>query len=438
MMVPKKTLILAGAALALFGASLSAQSHNAASKKAIGRYTKPMKTYSLDLGTGTLTRGSTVGQKTYVTSTDYSNLDINGFLGVDTGGGQCEWFDAGTKGFTGNASDLLANIGFFYCSAMLSTNSGGTGSSVKIGFYEGYTVGDNMGMSWQPGTTPPICLGPATYQNLAGAFTLTALPGNSVFGSVALPGPVGFRCLGFQIRLPSLICFADGPVGWSWKFIDLDLTNVLGGTMPMFACVNTCSGTGPDVGGNLDNVISQHCKPGGGLGPFGTFSFNSAIPYYTSMSISMREVDDLTAAAGTFNQPPTKCNFDTLSQTPVVMNSPWSATIAIASAGSGHGHGATGSVTLKRASIKAGGATPACFNPADSPPVITRPIRFLYSGASVTHAVFMHNGVTGSSAAATVPKKFGLVCKYYVMQAQVLGGLRFDFSSAIEGTIGTQ
>src|SRR5262245_32624302 len=188
-MTPLRSLALAGVALALLAASSDAQ--KSVSKK-LRRYTKPMRSYSLDLGTGTLTRGPTVGERGVTTVADYSNIDINGFLGADTGGGTCEWFDAGTKGHAGNASDLMSGIAFFYCTAMLSTNSGGPGSSVKLGFYEGYTVGDNMGDTWVPYTwypimptgDPPICLAPATYQSLAGAFTLTGLPGHSVFSSV--------------------------------------------------------------------------------------------------------------------------------------------------------------------------------------------------------------------------------------------------------------
>jgi len=70
--------------------------------------------------------------------------------------------------------------------------------------------------------------------------------------------------------------------------------------------------------------------------------------------------------------------------------------------------------------------------------VVTRPIRFLYSGPSVTQAIFSHNGVTGSSAPTVIPKRLNLVNKYYVMQGQVLGGWRCDFTSGIEGTIGTR
>ena len=109
MMVPKKSLILAGAALALFGASTSAQSQ---SGKVFARYNKPLKSVSLDLATGTITRGPAVNNKGATTTVDFNNNDLGGFVGVDTGNCFCEWFDSGVKGFNGNNSDLMNNIVF--------------------------------------------------------------------------------------------------------------------------------------------------------------------------------------------------------------------------------------------------------------------------------------------------------------------------------------
>src|SRR5262245_18936071 len=108
--------------------------------KVFRRYGKPLTNVSLDLSTGTVTRGPSVNNKTASTTVDFANNDLGGFFGVETGGAFCEWFDAGTKGFAGNRSDLMSEIVFAYCSTMLNPPSG-PGGSTKLGFYEGYQVG---------------------------------------------------------------------------------------------------------------------------------------------------------------------------------------------------------------------------------------------------------------------------------------------------------
>jgi hypothetical protein len=143
MMVPKKSLMLAGAALALFGAASSAQSQ---SGKIFTRVNKPLKSATLDLATGTITRGPAVNNRAATTVVDFFNTDLGGFVGVDTGNGFCEWFDAGGKGSlvgdgtanvdSGNLSDLMNSIVFAYCSAKTDPASGGPGGSTKLGFYE--------------------------------------------------------------------------------------------------------------------------------------------------------------------------------------------------------------------------------------------------------------------------------------------------------------
>ncbi len=75
-MALKESLILAGAALALLGASSSAQSQ---SGKVFARYNKPLRTVSLDLDTGTVTRGPAVHNKSTGTDTGFDNIDLGGF-----------------------------------------------------------------------------------------------------------------------------------------------------------------------------------------------------------------------------------------------------------------------------------------------------------------------------------------------------------------------
>jgi hypothetical protein len=199
------TLLRSSAPLAaiLLGASaLAAQSRPTG--KIFTRCNKPLQSVTLDAATGTLTRGSRPTNRAGTTVVDFDNLDLGGFVGVDTGGGFCEWFDAGVKG-TGlgrtagvnNNSDMMNSIVFAYCSAARSVGSGGVGGSVRLGFYEGYVVGGGV-------PTTPVAL-----------FTLTGLPANS--SSSCFFG--GFSCYFIRVTFPTLVCFADGPIGYSWRFL---------------------------------------------------------------------------------------------------------------------------------------------------------------------------------------------------------------------------
>ena len=115
-----KSLILASTALALVGAASSAQSQ---SGKVFMRYNRPLKSMALDLGTGTLTHRPAVKNKAATTTVDFDNNDLGGFVGIDTGGSFCEWFDSGVKGL-GNASDLMNDIVFAFCTSKLYVGSG--------------------------------------------------------------------------------------------------------------------------------------------------------------------------------------------------------------------------------------------------------------------------------------------------------------------------
>jgi hypothetical protein len=155
MMVPTKSLVLAGAALALLGASASGQTQR---NKLFRRASAPRQA-TLDLGTGTYTRGPVVNNRGGTTVTDLTNIDIFdgsgfGWVTTDTGGGACTWFQMASKGLGVNqgigggghqhgpppGSDLMSDILFFYCSGALDVASGGVGGNVELGFYEGYTI----------------------------------------------------------------------------------------------------------------------------------------------------------------------------------------------------------------------------------------------------------------------------------------------------------
>ncbi|HED66970.1 MAG TPA: hypothetical protein ENJ09_15620, partial [Planctomycetes bacterium] len=125
MMVPKTSLLFAGAALLCLGSASSAQKQDTPSLR---RVTQPLRPAQLDLQTGTVTRGPAVAEKGlggYTTSSTLNNNDFSGFVGVDSGpgtaNGPCEWIDAADKGMgnTGGASGLMTSFNFAYCSAAL-------------------------------------------------------------------------------------------------------------------------------------------------------------------------------------------------------------------------------------------------------------------------------------------------------------------------------
>lgn len=107
----------------------------------IRRAPQRLRSVHLDLGTGVVTRGPAPKNRAAATVADFTNVDLGGFVGVDSGNGFCEWFDAGVKGFQGNGSDLMSSILFAYCTSSLAPSSGGPGGTTKLGFYEGYTWG---------------------------------------------------------------------------------------------------------------------------------------------------------------------------------------------------------------------------------------------------------------------------------------------------------
>src|SRR5262247_1098318 len=93
-------------ALVLLASSAAAQSRNA---KLI-HVPRPVKSAHLDADTGVITRGSPTRPKSASTVSDFPNLDLGGFVGIDSGGSFCEWFNDGIKGVNHNASDLMTSF----------------------------------------------------------------------------------------------------------------------------------------------------------------------------------------------------------------------------------------------------------------------------------------------------------------------------------------
>ena len=72
-------VLIAGLALTLNTTAMTAQSR---SNKVFARYNKPLKSATLDLATGTITRGPAVNNRTATTVVDFNNNDLGGFVGL--------------------------------------------------------------------------------------------------------------------------------------------------------------------------------------------------------------------------------------------------------------------------------------------------------------------------------------------------------------------
>jgi len=435
-MAPKKSLMLAAAALTLLGAAASAQSR---SGKVFARYNKPLKSLTLDLDTGTVTRGPQVVNRKGNTVVDFDNNDLGAFVGVDTGFGFCRWIDAAVKG-TGagrtagviNNSDLMNSIVFSYCSAKLTPGSGGPGGTMSLQFYEGYTL-----------------FGGAATTSVA-HFTLSGLPGNSASSSFF----GGFNCFFLTVVFSRLVCFADGPIGYGWTFLDTGtatanpLSSVLAGTWPFLSCTASCSNTilGTDLQGMTD-AIDQYCPV---TTLRSTFTFGTTSGSFTSMSMGIDEVvDQLGFTATCLGIPPAP---DRLTANPAVVGEAWTATVT-----SGFPRAKTGvwSLYFGRSSVN----KPVGFDIGQFPICNGVPLgnfgnqvagrralcNFNCARPSNCRGIPLPPGLGSQSAcSAMIPKKIGLVCNVWCGQAIVFGtvpaangGGNARLTSMISGVVGT-
>jgi len=408
---------------ALVLASLAAvdQAQSSPSRTTFARYGRPLRSATLDLGTGTVTRAPVPRDRSASTVVDFANNDLGGFTGVDSGNGFCEWIQAGTKGGAGNTSDLMNSIVFAYCSSKLSAQSGGPGGSVVLGFYEGYTTG---------GATPTTTVA---------ALTLTGLPANT--GSSSFFG--GFRCFFIRIVFQDLVCYRDGPIGYSWRFTDsgTGVINPLGaafaGTWPFLACSSSCSGGGGG-GGPAVNGIDRYCPPGTFLS---TFTFGTVSGSFSSISMDIEEVTDAPSTVMNFNSA-TFPNPDLLTADAATVGQPWTATLT-----QGFNRAASQWVLYfgtSKVNPPNGVPVPLLmaglnFGPSKAGKMILCALNT--NGVSI---VTPHTGVLGSTsttAPVTIPKQLGLVCNEWCSQAIVLGAItgagNARMSSMVAGTVGS-
>lgn len=377
-----------------------------ASGKVFGRYTGPMRSVTLDLESGTITPGPVTGTRAASTISDFPNLDLAGFVGVDTGAGACQWVDAGAKGSSTNRSDLVTSVVFAYCSAQLTPASGGPGGAVSLGFYEGYPSG---------GPAPAPSTG-------VGLFTLAGLPANTVSSSFFR----GFRCYFMTVNFGQMLAFADGPIGYSWTFEDTGTDGILAGTWPFLSCVQSCSGPGPD-GLGMDDSLDQYCPPGSALRNRFSFGTTPLGDYFTSLSMDIRERTDIESVATSWNGDGS--NLDVLAAPAMVLGEPWTPGVTVNDV-----HQAAGNAPMSLV------VRTTCINGNNvTSPIGGRPIEVLVSGALGLRLVATHGpqGTTSAFAAFLVPHEGNLIGVHWAAQATVIGGGFADLSTARCGSVGT-
>jgi hypothetical protein len=419
-MVPKKSLLLAGAALTLFSASASAQS-----AKVQRGLNKAPRSAQLDLASGTITKGAAVSNRFGTTTQDFNNGDSLAIT-VDTGSGFCEWFTVGVKGYNGNQSDLMANIRFVYCSSAGDTFSGGPGGTTKLGFYEGYALAAGLPAPGGANGTTVV------------AFTLTGLPANTA-SACFIPWLASTSgCWAIVLTFGTQICFADGPIAYSWKFIDMDSCGPWAHTFPVFSCVTSCStnplggsgtypaGAAPVDGQGMTDFVDQYCPPATLLA---TFTFNSVpgtTPMFTGQNMRIRECTDLTATVLGFNST-TPPNTDLFTSTPAVLGGTWTATTTRIG-------GVNGVYNIRINDAKSTLANGTKCTTISLPSATGRNMLAGNSLATFSGAIVGVTGVTSQS----IPCDPTLIGFRWFGQSLVAQGLTLRrCTSAVEGTVGS-
>jgi hypothetical protein len=213
--------------------------------------------------------------------------------------GPCEWFVAlpnygsgaiGAHGLpdrTGGESQFLASLAFLYCSGAKDPLSGGPGGSAIITFREGYTLGGTGG---GPGAAPN--------GTEVAVFSITGMPANTGAGGFFTNAICYF--FGLDTGHPTSVLH-DGPMGYSWEFADIGPDGVLAATFPWLACVQSCTGPGPDLTGGMQDFVDQYCPKGTLKSTFTFGTFGGTSNYFTSISMSIQEAERVDSSSAFYN-----------------------------------------------------------------------------------------------------------------------------------------
>ena len=363
----------------------------------------PLETVRVDAASGAITRGLTRNRSAAEVS-EFPNLDLGGFVTVDSGAGAVTWINDGFKGAAGNTSDLLSSIVIPYCSSELDPGLGGPGATLKLGFYEGYSRNN-----------------PSPNGTEITALTLTGLPGHSSDSSFF----GGFSCYFLRIELDPLLSLADGPIGYSWEFADLGADGIFAGTFPFLASTSSCSATVPDPQGQAPYECCSF-RPADAYDASGqlihivTFA-PYCIPW--SLAIDLQEAADFTASSAPYSGD--GVNVDTLTASAPVVGASWNAQVTL-----GHAHGTAGNVNIVVRPSSING--PTLFSPVGG-----RPFELLIAGPRLASFTLAHDGVVRDPLSVPVPASLSLVCAPFAAQATVFGGGFVDLSTSVVGQVGT-
>jgi len=364
----------------------------------------PRATVRVDATTGAVTRAPAQARVAGEVS-EFPNLDLAGFVTVDTGASAVTWINDGQKGVSGNTSDLVSRIVVPYCSAELDPGLGGPGATVKLGFYEGFTRNSP--------TPNGVQIAELTFSGLPAHTAESSFFGNS-------------SCYFLEVELDPALQFADGPIGYSWEFVDLGSDGVLAGTFPFLANTSSCSSLVPDPLGQAPyeccsfRPADAYDASGNQIVIIPTFPY--CLPW--SIAIDLREVADRTASLSSWTGD--GVNVDGLLATPPVVGADWTARVLVQ-----HPHGSGGLVRLLVRSNAING--PTLLSPLGG-----RPFEVLASGPILASYVLTHDGTTTPLLGVPLPLSPSLVGTSFAAQATVLGGGFADLSSAVIGTVGTR
>ena len=364
----------------------------------------PRATVRVDAATGAVTRAPAQARVAGEVS-EFPNLDLAGFVTVDTGASAVTWINDGQKGVSGNASDLVSRIVVPYCSAELDPALGGPGATVKLGFYEGFTRNSP--------TPDGVQVAELTFTGLPAHTAESSFFGNS-------------SCYFLEVELDPALQLADGPIGYSWEFVDLGSDGVLAGTFPFLANTSSCSSLVPDPLGQAPyeccsfRPADAYDASGNRIDVFTTFPY--CLPW--SIAIDLREVADRSASLTAWQGD--GVNVDDLSATAPIVGADWTARVLVQ-----HPHGTGGLVRLL---VRTG----AVNGPTLVSPLGGRPFEVLASGTLLASFLLTHDGSTSALLSVPLPPSPRLVGTSFTAQAAVLGGGFGDLSSAVIGTVGTR
>jgi len=351
---------------------------------------------TVDLATGAMTRGPVVQLRSASTCVSLNNLDLSGFISTDTGSCAVEWVTQATK--SAGKSGLVTGFEFAYASKSRDVANGGLGGQVQISFREGYLKG-SVNAAGPTGTE-------------VASFIFTGLPSTTSCSDFSDLTTVPVQGIVRAIITPPM-ALADGNIGWVWKFIDAQGSDLQAKTFPQLACIDNCNSGGPDAEGMTSSIDRYRG---------GVYLDTVAIPFATNASsVSMAFLELPTIPGQSVVVTGTGVNPLILSSTsPPEISNLWGVSVDCAGANPARTAifriGFTGIIP----------PTPTSFGE----------LLVMLGGAFGTNFLLPHNGGV-ANLQIPLPNDPNLVCLSYGVQALCGDTPRGYLSNALKETIGT-